>query len=661
MVLACDVHRLSLAVPRYGPAGDRLLRAHLGPRVETSVKNRWNTVACARWLAGAGLLTLGCGDGSENGPAQPEEPFPDVIRETCDDNPLLAGCNPRSALPAPSVREPRPPRPADASEPSELELARASAENVLRANCGQCHGPALTPAAARAGMNYIDDMDALVDNGKLTPLASASSAVVRRMRDGSMPPVGSNGPRPSERDIEVVAEFVDNPLFWPEYRPVPSCAGQLITFDELFRTVAADLRGEDADERPFLRYVTLTNRYNAGACAETLDRDRFALAKLVNMLSTRPRIEVPQAIDRDRLIYRIDLRDYGWDRDIQVGGRSFRDGWEAIIADSPYAVPFAGDQADDLRDDTLTDVPLLNADAMLDAAAVGELYYALIGVDTTQSLSSFVRDELGIDVEDNFADGNVVRAGTSRSQISRQDRVIERHEIERRRGVYWQSFDFESDDANESIFSNPFGFEQGGTEAIFTLPNGMLGFIIADRDDAVVAESNILLDTFQNDFIARTSVSCSSCHAQGFNVVVDEVGPFVRSNRRRFQRDDLQAVEEIYVPPAAFARIIEQDSSLFLDALRRANLPTTGADPVGGNYVRFNAGVDLATAAGELGVTPAELRRELNLLDPRLAALRGLNVDRDAFDAVFEESLCIMQSVSSNQPDPARCDEALGR
>jgi hypothetical protein len=267
----------------------------------------------------------------------------------------------------------------------------------------------LTLAAARAGMNYIDDVDALVDNGKITPLASASSAVVRRMRDGSMPPIGSNGPRPSERDIDVVAEFIDNPVFWPEYRPAPSCDGQLITFDELYRTVVADLRREDADERPFLRYVTLINRYNAGACAETLDRERFALAKLVNMLSTRPRLEVPQPIDRDRLIYRIDLRDYGWDRDIEVGAQSFRDGWEAIIAASPYAVPFTGDQADDLRDDTLTDVPVLNADAMLDAAALGDLYYALIGVDVTQPLSSFVRDELGIDVAANFDEGNVAR------------------------------------------------------------------------------------------------------------------------------------------------------------------------------------------------------------------------------------------------------------
>lgn len=589
--------------------------------------------------------------------------MPPIVRETCDDNPLLAGCTPPRDEPStPSPREPRPSGgPANDPGPGELELARAAAENVLRANCGQCHGPALSPAAARAGMNYIDDIDALVDNGKITPLSAADSPVVRRMRDGSMPPVGSNGPRPSDREIDVVADFIDNPVFWPEFRPEPSCDGQHMSFDDLYRAVTLDLRREDRDDRTFLRYVTLTNRYNAGVCADSLDRDRFALAKLVNMLSTEVRIELPEAIDSDRLIYRLDLRDYGWDREVEVGGRQFRDGWEAIIAESPYAVPFAGDQADDLRDDTLTDVPLINADALLDVAAVGDLYYALIGVDVNRSLSSFIRDDLGIDVEDNIEDGDAVRAGTTRSQISRQDRVIERHEIGRRRGAYWQSFDFEADDANESIFTNPFGFNQGGTEAIFTLLNGMLGFIIADRDDNIVGESNILLDTFQNDFVARTSVSCSNCHAQGFNNVVDEVGPFVLANRRRFQRDELEAVEEIYVPPATFARIIERDSAGYLDSLRRANLPTTGPDPVGATFVRFNASVDLAAAAGDLGVTPDELRTELNLLDPRLAALRNASVDRDTFDAVFQESLCIMQSFSRNQPDPDLCDQVVRR
>lgn len=63
-----------------------------------------------------------------------------------------------------------------------------------------------------------------------------------------------------------------------------------------------------------------------------------------------------------------------------------------------------------------------------------------------------------------------------------------------------------------------------GTEAIFTLPNGLLAHVIANADDGIVEESNSLFDTSLNDFVARASVSCSGCHAQGFNPVVDEVG-----------------------------------------------------------------------------------------------------------------------------------------
>lgn len=616
------------------------------------MKNR--TTAAPRLWPPATLtwLFLACSGGVSN-PAE-DDVVPVIDRDTCEDNSLLAGCAPAPA-PEPVEEDPLAPPAGPVSTPSELELARAAAENVLRTNCGQCHGPQLTPAAARAGMNYIDDIDQLVNEGKIVPLDSASSPVVARMREGSMPPLNSDGPRPSTADIDLVSEFVDNPLFWPEYRPAESCEGQLITFDELYESVLDDLRDQESDDRPFMRYVTLVNRYNAGACGNTLDRERFAILKLVNMLSTRTSIEKPVPIDDEALTYRLDIRDYDWDRDIEVDGNQFRDGWEAIIDASPYAVPFVGDEADDLREDTETDVPLINADALLDVAALGNLYYALIGVDVGQSLGDFVINELAVEVEENIADGEAVRAGTTRSAISREDRVVERHELGRRAGVYWQSFDFAADQAGESIFFEPFSFNQGGTQAIFTLPNGLLGFIIADDNDNIVPETNLLLDTFQDDFLMRTAVSCSGCHAQGFNMVTDEVRPFVLSNRLRFQRDEFEAVNEVYLDPADFEQVIQGDSASYQAALERAGVPTTGADPVSRNYIRFNDEVDLATAAGELGVTPEILDDNLSLLDARLAVLRRTTIAREDFTDTFEESLCILQIVSTNHPDPDRC------
>lgn len=637
----------------------------MGPGEETSVNERTIAAVGPRLAAGSVVLALACANerADVDEPAKVLAPTP-IVRETCADNPLLADCRTPTTASGPREVEPRPAPGVNGGGPpaaSELELARAAAENILRANCGQCHGPALTPATARAGMNYIEDIDALVQAEKIIPLDAAGSLVVRRMRDGSMPPLGSNGPRPSARDIDAVAELIENPSFWPEYRPAASCAGQFISIEDVYGEVQADLRREDAEDRPFYRYVSLVNRYNAGVCREALEPDRFAIGKLVNMLSTRARLKPPVAADRDRLIYRIDLRDYDWDRPVEVNGQGFRDAWEAIIAASPYAIPFVGDQADDVREDTLTDVPLLSADALIDVALLGNLYYALIDVDVDRTLSSFISEDLGIDVAANLRNGDVIRAGTTRSQISRQDRVLERHEIRVRRGTLWQSFDFEANDAGQSIFADPFGFNQGGTEAIFTLPNGMLGFIIADRDDAIVEESSILLDTFQDDFVARTAVSCSNCHAQGFNEAVDEVGPFVRQNRVFFNRDDFEAVQEIYPSARDFARIIVDDSRDFQRALDAAGVPTTGADPVTRSYLRFNLDVDLATAAGDIGVSPAVLRRNINLLDPVLGVLRDLTLDRDDFTAQLAASQCILLRVEPNQPDPELCARVLAR
>jgi hypothetical protein len=47
------------------------------------------------------------------------------------------------------------------------------------------------------------------------PLNSHSSRVVQVMLNGSMPPSASGLPPVTEADIETVAQYIDNPLFWP--------------------------------------------------------------------------------------------------------------------------------------------------------------------------------------------------------------------------------------------------------------------------------------------------------------------------------------------------------------------------------------------------------------------------------------------------------------
>ncbi|HEU4581126.1 MAG TPA: hypothetical protein VFS67_22870 [Polyangiaceae bacterium] len=581
-------------------------------------------------------------------------------RETCDDNPLLAECRtPSDPVDPGGVAPPAAPPRGDAAA-----LARAAAENVLASNCGQCHGPALTEQQAQAGMNYIEDIDRLVETGKLVPLNSAGSRVIQRMVRGEMPPVSSGLPPVTSADIRIVAQYIDNPRFWPQYVKASSCAGkeQLVDFDDLFQAINRDISRADKKDRPFLRYVSLSNRVTAGVCSDSaLDRDRQGLTKMLNMLSIRAATGQPQPVDSDQVIYRVDLRDFDWDRSIRVDGRNFDDVWEAIAANNPYAVEFVGDDADDVKDDAETAFPVMFSDQMMDVAVIGNLYYAIIGVDVERRLGDFIQDELGIDVVQDIQDGDAMRAGTTRSRISRQDRVVERHDLQVRSGALWQSFDFAAG-ANESIFADPFGFSPGGSEAIFTLPNGMLGFIIADENDNIVQDSDILLDTNQNNFRAITAVSCSNCHAAGFIPVVDEVADVALRNARQIglNRDEVELLQEIYVSPQTFARQVQDDSALFYQrALQRANLPIQGGDPVSAVFLRFDADMTVEDAAGDLGVTPDDLQRNLNLLDPTLAVLRRGTIDRDDFTQLYVASLCALSTPLENQPDPALCDAAL--
>jgi hypothetical protein len=644
--------------------------------LEDSVKNKGNKLMTFRAFSigfSVAVLALACGSDSNGGDEQGDEPEIDVdteVRENCDDNPLLAECQdqlPDTDINDQPIAQPDPdptPAPGGGNGGDAAALARAAAENILASRCGGCHGPALTPEDAFAGMNYINDMDELAAQGKIIPLNSAGSRVIERMTNGSMPPVQSGLERVPQNEIDVVAQFIDNPRFWPGLEvPGGFCPDQLFDFDRLYQAVADDIRSLDDDDQLTARYITLTNRVTAGVCTDTtLDQDRQALFKLVNMLSTETTVEPPTPIDAEETIYRIDLDDYGWQLPVTVvnvdgSTTDFLDKWEAIAANNQYAVPFVGEDADDAVQDSGTAFPVMLADSMLDAASIGNLYYALIDVDVQQTFDDFIINELDIDVDQNLLDEEQVRAGTTKSRISRQDRLVQRDEIEVRQGVLWQSFDF-ADDQNESIFEDPFGFAEGGREAIFTLPNGLFGFVITDDLGNIVEDSDILLDTKQNNFRAVTSVSCSSCHAQGLIPVVDEVRDIAIANARTsgLNADEVEQLRNVFPAAAEFARIVEGDTTQFYsNALARANVPREGADPMSEVFFRFDEDMTLEDAAGDLGITVDDLESDLNLLNPALQVLDGSSVDRDDFTQFYVDSLCKLQIFGDNAPDPVLC------
>ena len=89
-------------------------------------------------------------------------------------------------------------------------------------------------------------------------------------------------------------------------------------------------------------------------------------------------------------------------------------------------------------------------------------------------------------------------------------------------------------------------------ESVVTHPDYRVTGIIADENDNIVEDSDILLDTNQNNFRAVTAVSCSNCHAAGFIPVIDEVRDIALANalgaqqwQRRFHADPLVRSAEL--------------------------------------------------------------------------------------------------------------------
>jgi hypothetical protein len=125
-------------------------------------------------------------------------------RETCEDNPLLAGC----ALPVDICRDSPQSAGCSAPEPEppvdQLLYEVTAAQNVLLVYCGACHGPALTPNQASASFNYVNDWDRLIDVGLIERCSPERSPIIELMRTGDMPPAGSGLPPVSEADINVV-------------------------------------------------------------------------------------------------------------------------------------------------------------------------------------------------------------------------------------------------------------------------------------------------------------------------------------------------------------------------------------------------------------------------------------------------------------------------
>ncbi len=490
---------------------------------------------------------------------------------------------------------------------------------VLSTNCRRCHGQ---DGTAEGGMNFILDPAKLIARKKIVPGQPDQSPLFKRLATGKMPPAGEQ-PRPTAVDVAVVKQWIEAGA--PSAAPVVH--RPVLTDAAVFNLILADLEPQEPRSRRFLRYFSLAPQVNAGFGADELQTYRNALAKLMNSLSWHPRISIPKTIDPDGVVLRIDLRDYQWDANL----------WNRLLTEYPYGVLAETAVARAVVVGTSTRAPCVRADWFLANASRAPLYYDLLQIPS--NLSELER-QLHVDVGADVQQERVARAGFLGSGISRNNRLIERHDA--MAGAYWRTYDFEAipqDLVNRdlllpdrrNLFAYPLGpgfsgtttFQHAAGEAIFNLPNGLQGYLLVNANDVRQNKGNnaIVSDPKRPDRAVEAGVSCMSCHAGGINPKDDQIRDHVAKNAKSFPQKDANLIRALYAPKDKMRALMDEDSERFRKALAKTGNKVSVSEPIMNATLRYEADVDLPTLAAEIGMKSEELAPRLG--SPNLAKTFG--------------------------------------
>ncbi|HEY5311821.1 MAG TPA: c-type cytochrome domain-containing protein, partial [Pirellulales bacterium] len=500
---------------------------------------------------------------------------------------------------------------------------------ILKTHCYRCHG---LDGTNEGGLNYILDRAKLVSRRKVLPGDPAKSRLFKRLLDADdpMPPPGEKI-RPGKADVALLRAWIEAGAAGTG---PASARRDFLTPADMLRYVRADLEKLPERNRRFTRYFTLTHLYNAGLSEDELQSYRHALSKLVNSLSWGSRIVVPQSVDPEKTIFRIDLRDYQWHEKI----------WEAVLAVNPYGVSRDSDDARGCQEATHCGQPYVRGDWFVAAASRPPLYHEVLQLPgSEQALEKMLR----VDTLENVRQEKTARAGFNSSGVSRNNRLIERHEA----GgvVYWKSYDFAGNVGRRNLFAHPLGpgdgadtFHQDGGEIIFSLPNGLQAYVLVDAVGKRIDKgpTAIVSDPRRPDRAVENGISCMSCHARGMVEKYDQVRDHVLQNAQAFARADRETILALYPPREKFAALLRQDARRFKEAVEKTGAPLSASEPIVTLALRFEAELDLALAAAEAGVRPEALLRGLEQ-SPRLARqlgplrVQGGTVQRQVFVNTF--------------------------
>ena len=399
--------------------------------------------------------------------------------------------------------------------------------------------------------------------------------------------------------------------------PIPTRAP--VSDLETLQTVAADLAAQPVTLQPFLRYFTLEYWGNTNGLPPlvSLDTQRSALIKMINLVSTGRAIVRPVAIDTAGLIYRIDMRTVGW-TDAAWSNLKVTDPY---FAQAQFPTTLAAAAHQTMRSDWFV--------FSIPNSAV-QAYFVFLGINT---------DDPSIDARNNvnrFADMTTgypatIRSGFAVSRTEGFNRIISWHQTTALgagavgSGHLFKSYNMDSDVGTANIYSHPykpttndpatpgpFDFDFGDSDNIFTLPNGLFGYYTTEPAGGVVQSVASAGAAFPGP------TRCFQCHDNVTNLVpfADQVNAVITSDPTGTFPATLKTLLLGMYNQTAMNAKMAQAGAQFGQAYNQLNLPAldiaglpSGLATECMNIVNNNYSIVLqvGTAAGELGVSTQQM------------------------------------------------------
>ncbi len=459
---------------------------------------------------------------------------------------------------------------AQADETNEIA---AKAFHVLNKHCARCH------FSDNGSFNVLDSKD-LVESGRVEAKSPEDSYLFEMVTENRMPPKAVLH-RPTAEEGEVLRQWIlqGAPAFpTPTKRPFVKLESVLQNVLDYQRSL------QNRDDAIWLRFFTLHNVYNNSKVFDVdLNTYRAALSKAVNSLSWGNRIVVPQAINDEKTLFVIDIRDYGWEKG---------DKWSDILAAYPYGLNYDG-----LPDKNLSNIhaeivhnaddcglPMIRADWFIATATRPQLYHTLLEIPENAKELEY---RLNVNVQQNFMNPKterIARSGFAQSRVSEQNRLLERHDAAF--GYYWKSYDIKPGTGEDGDFiRRPLGpafenfpgrqlgvFTHDGGEIIYGLPNGLQAYMLVTGEDERIDQGppDVVFDpnSHGGSFLITNGISCMGCHRNGmFQWEKDDVRPLYESKAGQKMADQ---VLNLFPTNETMQRLVRQDRDHYLQALELA-------------------------------------------------------------------------------------------